>query len=119
MLSGEIGAGGVTRAKEAAGAGMSNPWAPQSGVKGLAFLVRPLLPSIDECLERCFASSRPVRKKANIGLCLLVLILGLTWFALRPDPMPRMKLEWLRYSVPVNELEHPVEFTIRNPAWRR
>jgi len=33
--------------------------------------------------------------------------------------MPRMKLEWLRYSVPVNELEHPVEFTIRNPAWRR
>jgi len=44
---------------------------------------------------------------------------GLTWFALRPDPMPRMKLEWLRYSVPVNELEHPVEFTIRNPAWRR
>jgi len=32
---------------------------------------------------------------------------------------PSRDSQWLHYFVPVNELEHPVEFTIRNPAWRR
>jgi hypothetical protein len=33
-------------------------------------------------------------------------------------PNPPRDSQWLHFSVPVNELEKPTEFTIRNPAWR-
>ncbi len=32
---------------------------------------------------------------------------------------PPRDSQWVRFSVPINHLEQPAEFTIRNPAWRR